>query len=167
MRAAIYRVDVVRKRVDLLIVAIVVLDGDLDRKTVTFFLEIDRLIVKRRLVLVEMFDEFRNPALVVKLVRALGLLTLVFDRDPDSFVEERLFAKPLRELVEAECRLCEDLLIGLKSNLRAPFPSFSGLLQWGDRNPTRILLLIRFSITPDLEVQFLRKKVDARNTDAV
>ena len=45
MRAAVYRVDVVGKRVDLLVVAVVVLDGDFDGEIVTLALEVDRLVV--------------------------------------------------------------------------------------------------------------------------
>ena len=106
MRAAVDRVDVVGKRIDLLVVAIVVLDRNLDREIVAFPFEIDRLVVKRDLVLVQMFDEFGNAALVIELVRTLRFLALVLDRDPDSFVEKCLFAKSLGQLVETEssCR---------------------------------------------------------------
>ena len=102
MRASVYRVDVVGKRIDLFVVAVVVLNGDFDREILAFLLEVDRLVVKRRLVLVQVLDELRDSALVIKLVRTLRLLTLVFDRDADSLVEKRLFAKSLGELVETE-----------------------------------------------------------------
>jgi hypothetical protein len=96
VRTAVDRVDVIRERIDLLVVAVVVLDCDLDRKIFTFLLEIDRLIVQRRLVLVQVLNELRNAALVVKLMRTLRLLTLVFDRDPNAFVKKGLSLEDAR-----------------------------------------------------------------------
>ena len=68
VRAAVDSVDVVGKRIDLFVVAVVVLNRHFNRQGIAFLLEIERLVVKRGLVLVQMFDELRDPALVVKLV---------------------------------------------------------------------------------------------------
>jgi hypothetical protein len=51
--------------------------------------------VKRRLVLVQVFDKLRDAAFVVELVRTLRFFTFVFNRDPDAFVKERLLAQSL------------------------------------------------------------------------
>src|SRR6185503_18616794 len=83
--AAVYGVDVVSERIDLFVIAIVVLDGDLDRETLAFLLEVDWLVVERRLVLVQVFDELRDAAFVVELVRTLRLFPLVLNRNADAF----------------------------------------------------------------------------------
>src|ERR1041385_4329763 len=102
MRAAVNRIDVVGEGIDLLVVTIVVLDGDFDSQRIALSFEIQRLIVQRSLVLVEMFDEFSYAALVIKLVRSLRLFALVFDGYANAFVEKGLFAKSLRQFVETE-----------------------------------------------------------------
>src|SRR5262249_2243179 len=95
VRAAVDGVDVVGEGIDLLVVAVVVLNRHFDRKTVRFSLEIDRLVVQRGLVLVQVLYELCNTALVVKLVRPLGFLTFVFDRDADSLVEKCFLTQTL------------------------------------------------------------------------
>ena len=45
--AAVYGVDVVGERVDLLVVAVVVLNGHFDRQGIAFLLKVERLVVKR------------------------------------------------------------------------------------------------------------------------
>ena len=95
MRSAVDRVDVVRERKDLFVVAVVVLHRHLDRKVVSDHLEIERLVVQRALVLVEVLDEFGDAAFVVKLVRLFGFFALVLDENANALVEKRLFAKTL------------------------------------------------------------------------
>ena len=102
MCAAINGVDVVGERIDLFVVGVVVLNRDLNRENVGFLFEVDRLVVERGLVLVQVLHKLRDAALVVKLVRAFRLFAFVLDRDPDSLVQECLFAQTLGKLVEAE-----------------------------------------------------------------
>ena len=109
MRAAVYRVDVVRKGIDLFVIAVVVLDGDLDREILALLFKVDRLVVQRRFVLVQVLDEFRNSAFVIELVRPLRLLTLVFDRDPDPFVQKcfsRNRSESLSKLNAVSVKIC-------------------------------------------------------------
>ena len=68
MCTAVYRVDVICKRVHLLVVTIVVLNRHLDGQRVGFLLEIDRLVVKRGSIFIEMLHELRDPAFVVELM---------------------------------------------------------------------------------------------------
>ena len=93
MRSAVYCVDVISKRVDLLVVTVVVLDGHLDRKRVCFLFKVDRFVVKGCLVLIQVFYELRDTALVVKLVRPLWLFAFILYGDPDALVQEGLLAK--------------------------------------------------------------------------
>jgi hypothetical protein len=128
--AAVDRVDVVGERIDLLVVAIVVLNGHFDRERVGFLFEVERLVVKRRLVLVQVFDKFRDTAFVVKLVRAFGIFPLILDRDPDALVEKRLFSESLGKLVETENCVIENLAVWFERDLRA---AFSVLPVWAKR----------------------------------
>ena len=61
-----------------------------------------------------MLDELGDAALVIKLVRLLRLFTLVLDRDANAFVEKRLFAQPLGQLVETEIGVSKIVESGLK-----------------------------------------------------
>ena len=100
--AAVDGVDVVGERVDLLVVAVVVLNGHFDRQGIAFLLKVERLVVKRRFVLVEMFYKLSDAALVVKLVRALGFFAFILDRDANALVEKGLLSEPLRKFVKAK-----------------------------------------------------------------
>ena len=70
VRAAFVRVDVVREGVDDLGVAVVPLQRDLDVDAVLLAVHVDRLLVDRRLVLVQVLDERDDAAFVVELVRS-------------------------------------------------------------------------------------------------
>src|SRR5262249_26262496 len=97
MGTAVDRVDVVGKREDFLVVAVVVLDRNLDREVLltSRFVEIDRLGMQNILVLVEMLDEFCDAAEVEKLMSLLSLGALIGNRDLDTLVEKGLLAQPL------------------------------------------------------------------------
>ena len=100
------RVDVVGERYIDLGVAVVPLQRDLGVDPVLVAAHVDRLLVHRRLVLVQVRDERRDPAFVVKLV-ALAV-ALVVERDEDAAVQERELAQALRQDVEAEVGCLED-----------------------------------------------------------
>ena len=96
MCAAIDRVDVVGERIDLLVVAIVVLDGYFDRKRIADLLEINRLVVQHALILVQVLHEFGNAAAIVKLVRLFRFFPFIANRDANALVEKSFFAQPFR-----------------------------------------------------------------------
>ncbi len=75
--------------------------------------------------------------------------------------------KPLGQLVEAEIGVVENLRVRLERDLGSALPRLSGLLQRRNRNAAHILLLVSLAVAPDLQVQRLGKKVDARNAHAV
>ena len=93
MGAAIDRVDVVGEGIDLLVIAIVVLDRYFDRKRVADLLKIDRLVVQHILVFVEVLHELGNAAAIIKLVRTFRFLAFVMNGDTDALVEKSLFAQ--------------------------------------------------------------------------
>src|SRR6185369_5483292 len=85
----------------------------------------------------------------------------------DSLVEECLFAKTFREFVKAERCFGKNLCVRFESDFRSALARLAGLFQWGDWYTTRIFLLVSFSVAPDLQVQHLRKEIDARNANAM
>ena len=158
MRAAFVRVDVVGEGVDDLGVAVVPLQRDLGFDAVFFAAHVDRLLVHRRLVLVQVRDERGDPALVVELV-ALAV-ALVVERDEDAPVQERQLTQPLRERVEAEDRRLEDVGIRFEADLgAAPFRR-AGRLEIAGRLPALVALLIDLGVAPDLEVERLGERID-------
>src|SRR6185369_397098 len=167
MRATIDRVDVVGERIYLLVVTIVVLNGHFDRERVSNLLKIDWLVVQDAAALVQVFDELSDTATIVKLVRLLSLFALIFDRDPNSFVEKSFFAQALRKFFKTEFRSVEDFGVRLEGNLGAAFTSLAGLLQALNRNSAHIVLFVSQSIAPDFQMQLFRKKVNAGHPDAV
>ena len=102
VRAALVRVDVVRERVDRLGVRVVPLQRDLGDDAVLVAAHVDRLLVHRHLVLVQVRHERDDAAVVVEVV-ALAL-ALVVERDAQARVQERQLAQPLRQRVEASTR---------------------------------------------------------------
>ena len=167
MRSAIDSVDVVRKREDLLVVAVVVLHRHLDREFVRSVLEIDRFLVQRRFVAVQVLYEFGDAALVIEFVFFLLFFALVADDDANSLIQECLFTQPLREFVKAVNRRFEDLGVRLEGHFRSALVRRAGFRKRRDRNADVEFHFVRFSVTPNFELQPLRKKIHARNTDAV
>ena len=165
VRAALVRVDVVRERVDRLRVAVVPLQRDLGVDAVALALHVDRLLVDRGLVLVQVLDERDDAAVVLELV-ALGL-ALVVQRDENAGVQERELAQALRQRVEAEFDGLEDLRVGPERDLRAALLRRAGDLQIGLRLAPRVFLLVDLAVAPDFEVELLRERVDDRHADAV
>ena len=117
VRAAVEVLDRVREAVEVLGVALVPLHRDLDRLAVFFVADEDRLVVQRRLVLVQVLDERDDAALVAELVLLLG--ALVGDGDEDAGVEERQLAQTLRKRLEVHLRDGEDRRVGFERDARA------------------------------------------------
>ena len=107
VRAAFVRVDVVRERELLRVVAVVPLQRDLGVDAVALAAHVDRLLVDEPLVLVEVLDERDDAAVVVELV--VLPVALVVERDGDAGIEEGELAQPLRQRVEAELDGLENL----------------------------------------------------------
>ena len=165
MRAAFVRVDVVRERIHRLGVAVVPLQRDLDVDAVLLAVHVDRLVVDRRLVLVQILDEGDDPAFVEELVRLA--VALVVERDGDAAVQERELAQPLRERVEAEFRRLEDLRVGLERDLGAALLGRAGDLEIALRRAALVALLVDLAVAPDLEIELFGQRVDDRDADAV
>ena len=118
VRAAFVRVDVVREGVDRLRVAVVPLQRDLGVDAVLLAAHVDRLLVDRRLVLVQVRRRTRRCRL------RSGTCGSSPSRSSSSVIEdaavqERELAQALRERVEAEVDGFEDLRVRLERDFRA------------------------------------------------
>ena len=165
VRAAFVRVDVVREGVDRLRVAVVPLQRDLGVDAVLLAAHVDRLLVDRRLVLVQVLHERDDAAFVVELV-ALAV-ALVVERDDDAAVQERQLAQPLRQRVEAEIGGFEDLRVRLERDLGA-----APLRRAGDLEIGRLACHARRSADRPVRcarsrVERFGQRVDDRHADAV
>src|SRR6266478_124359 len=165
MGAAINGVDGVRKRKNIFAVGVVVLhrDFDFDGPALTF--HVNRRIVQRGFAAVEMLDEFGDAAGKTKLRALLG--ALVGERDFQALVQEREFAKALRQRVEAEGGLIENGSIRVKRDFRSRFTGFSGLLQLGSGLAFFVGLLPNAAVPRNFQLQPIRERVDHGDADAV
>ena len=166
VRAALARVDVVREGEHRLLVAVVVLQGDLDLDVPLLALEVEDLRVDRRLVLVQVLDELDDAALVEERVGAS--VALVLDDDLEAAVQERELAEAVRQGVEGEGRLLEDRRVRLEADDRAVL---RGLLARGQRagRPAALLVALgpHLAAPPDLDLEPLAQRVHDRDADAV
>ena len=153
MRAALVRVDVVREREFLRVVAVVPLQRDLGVDAVALAAHVDGLLVDQPLVLVQVLDERDDAAVVVEAV--VLAVALVVERDSDAGVEERELAQALRQRVEAEVRRLEDLRVGLEGDLGAALLGGAGDDEIGERLAALVDLLVDLFVAPDLEIETL------------
>ena len=117
MRAAIDGVDVVREGEDLLVEAVVPLQGDMHLGAIDFTLHCDGPVEQYGLVLVEQLDVGDDPAVVFEIVRFV--VALVAHHDAQAGVEERQLAHAIRQHVEIEVGRFQYRRIGLERHLRA------------------------------------------------
>src|SRR6185295_1464651 len=119
--------------------------------------EEEHLRMDRRLVLVEVLDELDDAALVEKGVAAA--VPLVLDDDLEPLVEEGELAEPVRERVEGEGGLLEDLRVGLEPDDRAVLGGLVGRGQLALRNAVLVALRPHLVLPADLELEPLRERV--------
>ena len=165
MSPALVRVDVVRERVDRLGVAVVPLQRDLDVDAVALPVHVDRLVVDRRLVQVQVLDERVDAPFVQELV-ALAV-PFVVDRNRDAAVQEGQLAEPLRQRVEAVIGRLEDLRVRLERDSRAALLRRARDFELSGRIASLVGLLVDLPVAPDLGIECFRQRVDDRQPDAV
>ena len=117
MGSALLRVDVVRKGVHGVRVAVVPLQRDLYVHAVAGAVHVDRSAVDHRLVLVDELDERADASLVGELVLLAG--ALVDERDDHAGVQECQLPEAVRQRIEAVLDGLEDLIVGLERDLGA------------------------------------------------
>ncbi len=164
MRPAFFRVDVVGERKQILRVAVVVLQRQLENHVGLFDLHINRLM-DRRLGLVEVFDERDDAALVLE--DLFFFFALVLQGDFQALVQERQLAEALRQHVEAELERLEDLPVRLEGHLGAAPLGFAGHLERRVRFPPLIALFEDLTVLPDFEFEPFGERIHDRDADAV
>ncbi len=165
VRPAVDVLDRVREAVDVLAVSVVPLHRDLDLFAVLLLDDRDRIVVNRRLVLVQVPHERDDPALVVELVLLLG--PLVEDPDANPGVQERQLAQPLRERLEIHVQDGKDRGVGLERDARPARLGRLFPLQRRLRNASPVTLAPGVAIPADLELESLRKEIHDRHPDPV
>ncbi|GIW42317.1 MAG: hypothetical protein KatS3mg076_2894 [Candidatus Binatia bacterium] len=119
----------------------------------------------RRFRPVQVPDEFLDPAVVEELVRLAG--ALIENLDPDTAVEERELAEPLREDVEAEGRVRENQGVGLEGHLGAVLVGLADDLEGTQRLPSLVTLDVDVTLALDLDLEVLREGVHDRESHSV
>ncbi len=181
MRAAVDGVDVVGKAEERLRVAVVVLQGDFDVNGAVagragfLALHVDRRVMEDSLAAVEMFDKFRDAAVVKKIGCLIGIFALINECDLEAFVEESEFAETLGKSVEVKLRHRHDGGVGFESDLRAVLAAcFAGRGETAFGNAAFVVLFPRervgrrfFGRAPDLQMQLFGKRIHAAHADAM
>src|SRR5215467_2608742 len=147
MGSAFMCIDVVGERENLFLVSVVILKGDFQVDAVAHSLKIDHLVVQRGLVLIKMLDKGNDAPCVVELM--FFFVSLIFDRDQQTFIQKREFPKPLRQGIEAEFSGFENGRIRFKRNFgSAPVRMSRGFQASGWRSSVE-RLNENFSFSPD------------------
>src|SRR5688572_11588984 len=158
-------IDVVCEGKDLFLIAVVVLQGDLEIDTFLDSLKVNHLLVKRRFVLVEMFYEGNDSAGVVEVMSLFR--AFIFNGDEQALVQEGEFSKSLRKGLEDELGSFEDPGVRLEVNPRAPLIRLRRAAEVASRGASFIPLDPDLATSPDLELEPLRKCINDRHANAM
>ena len=165
-------VDVVRVAKNLLLIARVPLEGELDpdgcRGAFGQVLGHDRdhLVVNGLLRLVQVLDEFADAALVLERLFAPAV-ALVRERDQEPRVEERKLAQAARENVELELGHREDRRVRLEGHLRAGLVGVADDRERRHRCAAPVLLKMDVPLAHDLHLEPLAHGVDRAHPHTV
>jgi hypothetical protein len=161
VRPALHRVDVVHEGEDVLHVAVVVLEGELDDDLVPLARMGDGGRVEDGLVLVQVLHEGDDAPLVLEVV--LLPRPLVEELDPDALVEERELAEPLRERVEVVVDRLEDRGVGLPVDGRSRTVGRPQLLDVARDHAALVALAVLLAAAIDVDFEPLGERVHHRH----
>src|SRR5215467_12172578 len=99
-----------------------------------------------------MFYKLCDPSFVVKLVCLLRRLAFILDENANAFIEKRFFAQAFGELVEAVFSDLKNIRVRFECRLRSALIGCSGFFERFNWNASFVFLLMRFAVTPDLEL---------------
>ena len=116
MGAALRRIDVVYKCIDILCIGIIVLHGYFHIHAFLGSLAVNNLLVKRCLALIQVCDEFLDTALIVECLFLL-FFPVVLKGNPQVLGQERSFPEPDFQRVVIIDRFLEYLLVRQECNL--------------------------------------------------
>ena len=169
MRAALGRDDVVDKGIGGLVVAVVVLQRDLDQHAVLLALAVDDIVIQRGLALIQVLDKFPDSAFIVERPLFPRLHPLIGERDAESLCQERGLAQSLLERIKIIFKCLENGIVRQESDLG------SGLLRITVADDLQVVhgialliaLLIDLPLMEYLDLQVLGKRVDNGSADPV
>src|SRR6185369_15025250 len=135
VRAAVNRVDVVRETKNAFRIRVVVLQTDFHDHAVFLGFHVDRFVVEYLLATIQMLDEFGDAAvvLILSMLRFARLrigVALVGQRDNQTLVQERKFAKALRKSVVVVFGGGENFLVRNEVNFRSTLLRSARFLQF-------------------------------------
>ena len=167
VHTALRRVDVVGKGHQRLVIAVVVLHGDLGSAVALRAGEVDDLLVEGRLVPVDKRDEFPDAALVAHGLRLLLAGPGIGDGDPQARVQKRLLPHTGVQRLIVVLQRVEHLAVGLERHRRAGVVRLAHDLHLlGDIAPGEAHL-VDFSVLVDLHRQPFAEGVHHAGAHAV
>ncbi len=163
------RVDVVDEREDVLVVAVVVLERELDADAVALRLDVHDLGVQRLPAGVEELHHLLETALRMEGLLLLLSLALVVERNGHALVEERELAQTGGERRVVVAQLGEDLVVGLEPDLGAALARarLAEHLELGRGGAAREVHVVLFPVALDPHLELLGKRVHDGHADAV
>jgi hypothetical protein len=172
VRAALVGVDVVDEGERVLVVPVVVLQGDLDLGFGARGLDVDHVLVQRLAAAAQVLHELAETALVVVVVAPhlaalFGGGALVREGDAHALVQERQLAEAVAERIERVGGLLEDLRIGLEADRGAAFGRGADDLQLLGLVAAAEGDLVHLAVAAHLHAQPLAQRVHHRNAHAV
>ena len=167
VHAALRRVDVIGKRDDGLVIAVVVLQGDLGLGVAADARHIDDLLVQGRLVAVVPEDELADTALVAHGIGRAVLRAAVGDLDAQAGVQEGLLAHTGVERLVVIDEGVEHLGVGLEGDDGAVLVRIADDAHFLRDIAAGELHLIDLALFMDLDREPLGKGVDDGRADAV
>ena len=167
MRSAVDGVDVVGIGIDDLVVAVVVLQGDLADGGAVLLLEIERLGEERLVPLVELFHQLADPALVAEAVRAHRFAAPVGEGDRQPLVEKGKFLEADAENVVLEHDRLENFGVGKEGDLGPRLIGIADDLKGTLGHAAVIHLFIDVAVLGHLHFQPFRERVDGLDADTV
>ena len=173
VHTAFGRVDVVDEAVFARAVRIIVLQRDFDVDVVLRAFKIQNLVVQSGLAAIQVGDELRDAALVIKGLfpgLMIFVIALIFQRDAKALRQERHFPETLlQDVVIKYRRLLEDLRIRKERDARSALTvsACPDLLQGLHAGAAHEFLAVHLAAGPDSDFQPGGEGVDDRCADAV
>ncbi len=166
MGAAITLRDVVGEAEQVLVEAVVPLQGDFHTHAVLFTLDVEvEYLVHRGLVGVQVLDEGLQTAFVLEQLLLAG--TLVAQQDADAGVEEGQFADALGQDVPTEVDVAEGLRGRLEVNFGTGAIGLAHFAQWELRNAVVVDLFPDLVVATDGQAQLMGQRVHHRDAHTV
>ena len=160
--------DVVRERVQALVVAGVPLHREVDFAGLGRLVERDDILGDRLLRRVQVAHEVGDAAVVLEDHVELWFHAFVAERDLEPAVQERHLAKPLEQRLRAELGLFEDRGVGPERDLGAGSFGVTDPLERALRLAAVLERdLVPTAVAEDRQVEPRRERVDDRDTHAV